>query len=209
MSINVNGLFPGELTPSETIGGCIEIFENVWPTPQDTILSIEKEVENLESGLYWRRAETIGQGAYQNARTNSILDVTHFANITNNSLMQNLHNQFYVLLLAATIPYARKFNIHENLYHEGYSVLKYGKGQEYLPHYDGTTDGGRIISALVYLNNDYAGGEIEFNYFKVKIKPTPGMMILFPSNFAYTHTAHPVKEGTKYSLVTWIRDRQL
>jgi len=209
MAISVNGLYPGELTPDETIGGCIDIFENAWPNPQDTIVSIEKEVANTNSGLYWRRAETMGHGAYQTARTNSILDITHFAEITNNGLMQNIHNQFYISLLASTIPYARKFNIHENLYHEGYSILKYGEGQEYLPHYDGTGFDNRIISALVYLNDDYTGGELEFINFKVKIKPTPGMMILFPSNFAYMHTAHPVKEGIKYSLVTWIRDREM
>jgi predicted 2-oxoglutarate/Fe(II)-dependent dioxygenase YbiX len=66
---------------------------------------------------------------------------------------------------------------------------------------------GRAISALVYLNNDYTGGEIEFPNHNVKIKPLPGMMNLFPSNFAYLHQAHPVIEGTKYALVTWIRDR--
>ena len=43
--------------------------------------------------------------------------------------------------------------------------------------------------------------------FDIKIKPQPGMLILFPSNFAYTHIAHPVTSGSKYALVTWIKDR--
>jgi len=68
---------------------------------------------------------------------------------------------------------------------------------------------GRSISALCYLNSDYEGGEIEFVNFGVKIKPESGMMILFPSNYAYMHIAHPVISGIKYALVTWIRDRMI
>jgi predicted 2-oxoglutarate/Fe(II)-dependent dioxygenase YbiX len=67
----------------------------------------------------------------------------------------------------------------------------------------------RCVSALCYLNDDYEGGELEFTNFNVKIKPLPGMLILFPSNYAYRHVAHPIKSGTKYSLVTWIRDRKI
>jgi predicted 2-oxoglutarate/Fe(II)-dependent dioxygenase YbiX len=35
------------------------------------------------------------------------------------------------------------------------------------------------------------------------------MLILFPSNYAYSHIAHPVTSGTKYAMVTWIRDREI
>jgi len=62
---------------------------------------------------------------------------------------------------------------------------------------------------LVYLNNDYTGGHLEFSNFGIKIKPEPGMLILFPSNFAYSHRSTPITSGIKYSLVTWIRDRQI
>jgi predicted 2-oxoglutarate/Fe(II)-dependent dioxygenase YbiX len=109
--------------------------------------------------------------------------------------------------MASTIPYAQKFNINENLYHESYQALKYRPGEFYKAHYDGGTESGRSISAIVYLNDDYEGGEIEFTNFKIKLKPEKGMLILFPSNYAYTHIAHPVTKGTKYSLVTWIHDR--
>jgi predicted 2-oxoglutarate/Fe(II)-dependent dioxygenase YbiX len=67
---------------------------------------------------------------------------------------------------------------------------------------------GRVVSAILYLNDDYEGGHLEFPNFGIKIKPQAGMLILFPSNYAYTHAAHPVTKGTKYALVTWIRDRQ-
>ena len=207
MALNINGFFPGELTPDATIAGCIDIFENVWPDPKDTILRVEKECLTPDSGAQWSRAETIGHGVFQDARTNNIMSVSQLANITNNLLLQNIHNQFYTLLLAAIHPYSVRYGIQEPLYHEGYSLLKYSKNQEYKKHYDGGTIIQRAISAVVYLNDNYEGGELAFPHFDVKIKPEAGMLILFPSNYAYAHIAHPVTSGTKYALVTWIRDQ--
>jgi predicted 2-oxoglutarate/Fe(II)-dependent dioxygenase YbiX len=208
MTVQVNGLFPGELLPNATVGGCIDIFENAWPNPQETINLLEQECADPDSGISWRRAQTIGHGINQSQRTNSDLAISFIAQETGNKVAQSIHNQFYVTLLAASIPYAKKHHVDE-LYHENYNVLRYRTGQEYKPHSDGSTSTGRAISAICYLNNDYEGGHIEFTRFGVKIKPEPGMLILFPSNYAYEHIAHPVTSGTKYAIVTWIHDRPL
>jgi hypothetical protein len=207
MTHKINGLFLGELVPDTTVGGCIEIFENVWPDPADAISSVEQLVTTPNSGVYWQRASTIGAGPFQQMRTNKLMSITHLAEVADSGVLQNINNQFYTLLLSAGNSYAKRFGIHETFWHEGYQLLKYGVGEEYKAHYDSTTNTGRIISALCYLNSDFEGGELEFINFGIKIKPQPGMLILFPSNYAYTHVAHPVTSGTKYSLVTWIRDR--
>jgi predicted 2-oxoglutarate/Fe(II)-dependent dioxygenase YbiX len=209
MTVVINNFFPGELQPSTIIGGCIAIYENAWPNPENTIKMVENTVGNLDSGVFWQRAETTQEGANQTHRTNKMMGITHLAGITNNAALQNVHNQFYMLLLAASIPYAKRFNIKETLWHEHYQILKYSQGEEYKGHYDGGTSIGRSISCLCYLNEDFEGGELEFPNFHVKIKPEPGMLILFPSNYAYLHIAHPVTSGTKYSMVTWIRDREI
>lgn len=208
MATQIHGIFPGELYPDTTVAGCIDIFENVWPEPAETISLIENECLAPDSGIKWERATTIGHGIHQNIRTNHHLGITRLAYDYNNSVAQNIHNQMYLLLLASTIPYAKKHGIDE-LVHEPYSMLRYRGGQEYSAHFDGHTDTGRSVSAICYLNNDYTGGEIEFVNFNLKIKPEPGMLILFPSNYAYRHIAHPVVNGTKYAIVTWIKDRSV
>ena len=209
MAIQVNGLFPGELIPSTTIAGCIDIYENAWPNPAETIKMIENRCADPNADLAWEKASTFGGGQGQDVRTNRTIGITHHANIDNDPVCQNIHNQFNLMLLAATIPYNQRYRIDELMYHEGYNLLKYSGGQEYHHHYDGSTKSVRFISAICYLNDDYEGGEIEFPFFKVKIKPQPGMLMLFPSNFAYGHIAHPVTKGSKYALVTWIRDREI
>jgi hypothetical protein len=207
MAFKFNGIYYQERIPDVTLGGCIEIYENILPNPIGTIKDIEKEVLNPDSGVSWTRAGTIGAGAFQNARTNRLMDITYTSDVFNNPVVQNLNNLFHSLLIATTNSYASRFNINENFHLENFQLLKYSGGEEYKAHYDGGTSIGRCISALCYMNDNYEGGEIEFVNFGIKIKPQAGMMILFPSNYAYSHVAHPVTKGTKYALVTWVRDR--
>jgi len=104
---------------------------------------------------------------------------------------------------------------HENhVFLESWDLVYWPTGIKMEPHADNIKPDKtpnscpqRDYSSICYLNDDYEGGEIEFPNFGVKIKPEPGMLILFPSNFAYAHRAHPVTKGTKYAMVTWIRDR--
>lgn len=204
----INGMFPGVLKPTKTLAGCIDVYEDAWPYPEETIDMLEQEVFRNESGLSWSRAETTGGGYSQNARTNYDMGITYQAEL-GNSVAQNIHNQMYMLLLATTVDYTQRYGINEPLWHEKYNILKYSTGQEYKAHYDGNTQMGRSLSAIVYLNDNYEGGNVEFVNHKVDIKPKPGMLLLFPSNYAYTHIAHPVKSGTKYAIVTWLHDRPL
>jgi predicted 2-oxoglutarate/Fe(II)-dependent dioxygenase YbiX len=57
------------------------------------------------------------------------------------------------------------------------------------------------VSAVVYLNDDYDGGEIEFPRHNLTLKPKAGDIILFPSNFVYEHASLNISSGTKYSVV--------
>jgi hypothetical protein len=201
-------LFPGKLFPDATVAGCIDIFENAWPSPDLTIEMMEQTCADPESGVSWHKATTIGEGINQDRRTNYHLGITDNAE-RGNPVAQNVHNQMYMLLLAALGPYKEKYGLGHDLWHEPYNMLRYRGGQEYKAHFDGGTDTGRCVSAIVYLNNDYEGGHVEFTNFGVKIKPEPGMLLLFPSNYAYTHIAHPVTSGTKYAIVTWTHDRPM
>jgi predicted 2-oxoglutarate/Fe(II)-dependent dioxygenase YbiX len=89
--------------------------------------------------------------------------------------------------------------------HELISILKYSGLAEYHAHHDHSPDSRRVVSLVACLGEPDEGGELEFPNFDVKIKLNAGSVILFPSNFPYTHIAHPVISGTKYSMVTWFQ----
>lgn len=100
MAFKINGMFVGEIEPTTTIAGCIEIYENIWPYPEETIQRVNESVKNNES--YWNRAETIGKGPFQTERTNQLMPISWLAEVNNSSVLQNIHNQFHTLLLATT-----------------------------------------------------------------------------------------------------------
>lgn len=68
----------------------------------------------------------------------------------------------------------------------------------------GTTS--RVISAILYLNENYDGGELHFPYLDITIKPSSGSVILFPSNFIYTHEVKKITSGTRYSFPNWFHN---
>lgn len=199
------------LQPTEIIGGAIAIYEDAWTNVDETINEVEMVTSDLTSGVRFVPAQTNGDKEtnnfmVQSIRTNFLVPVTDSANINEN--FRKINNKFYELLTGASQFYGKHFDVHESIFDvEGYSLLKYSGGQYYKAHYDGGTDTARSISAILYLNDDYTGGEIEFVNFGIKIKPKAGMLILFPSNYAYRHIAHPVETGTKYAIVTWLHDR--
>jgi len=57
--------------------------------------------------------------------------------------------------------------------------------------------------ALIYLNDDFEGGETDFTQFQIKVKPKQGNMALFPAIWNWLHKTHPVKgENPKYFVGT-------
>lgn len=87
---------------------------------------------------------------------------------------------------------------------EGYTALRYDKGQKFTDHYDVIGNGSqRVLSGILYLNEGYTGGELTFPTMNLQFKPKPGDVIMFPSNFIYVHRSEPIVDGIKYAVVTW------
>jgi YVTN family beta-propeller protein len=86
-------------------------------------------------------------------------------------------------------------------YKEAFNFVKYLPGKYFKIHADHGPYYSCTISAVVYLNDDYEGGEIEFVRHGITIKPEAGDIIVFPSNFVYEHASLEIFSGNKYSVV--------
>ena len=86
-------------------------------------------------------------------------------------------------------------------YFEVFNFVKYEGGEYFKIHADDGPYSSYTISLVVYLNDDYDGGEIEWNRFGLKVKPSAGSIAIFPSTFIYEHASHDIKDGTKYAVV--------
>lgn len=85
------------------------------------------------------------------------------------------------------------------------SLLRYDKSG-FLPAHQDQGVSTRVLSVLLYLNDDYNGGEITFRQSGVTIKPEAGSLVFFPSNFLYVHEVAPVTKGPRYALPTWFHN---
>lgn len=83
-------------------------------------------------------------------------------------------------------------------------IGRYSVGGHYDVHAD-SSDGGRQISGILYLNDDFEGGETHFPNQNITIKPEAGMLVLFPSNFVYAHGSNPITDGKKYICISWFK----
>ena len=81
-------------------------------------------------------------------------------------------------------------------------LLKYD-ASGHLPAHQDQGISSRVLSVLLYLNDDYEGGEIEFRHSNLKFKPKAGSVLFFPSNFLYVHEVYPVTKGPRYALPNW------
>ena len=61
----------------------------------------------------------------------------------------------------------------------------------------------RDYTALVYLNDNFTGGELVFPDRDVVIIPKPGLLVGFPSHHKFVHAVPNVLSGKRYSLPVW------
>jgi len=88
------------------------------------------------------------------------------------------------------------------------SISKYFEGQSMGSHIDSYSDTPKeVLSIVLYLNDNYKGGELYFKNQNIKIKPQSGSLIAFPSVDPYFHESLPVSSGIKYiSPGFWIKN---
>ncbi len=90
----------------------------------------------------------------------------------------------------------------------GYDLLKYETLQYFDEHVDLIPGHdcfkNRQLSIIIYLNDDYLGGETYFPRQELQLKPPAGSMALFPPFYTHPHTSKPVQKGTKFALVNWL-----
>ena len=100
-----------------------------------------------------------------------------------------------------------------------WDIMSYPVAGEFVLHHDsGYHDGTKVvttqnrkISAVLYINSQgagYLGGDIEFPYFAdsatgdtLTLHPESGMLVVFPSNYAFSHVVKPVTAGLRVCAV--------
>jgi hypothetical protein len=119
-----------------------------------------------------------------------------------NEELLDLHEEIYQKLKYCIDDYAKYWGINV-VYYEAFNFVKYeGEGKHFNIHADHGPAYNCTVSAVIYINEDYEGGEIQFPRLDGYVHtPRIGDILLCPSNYIYEHASLPMKSGTKYCVV--------
>jgi hypothetical protein len=127
----------------------------------------------------------------------------HFGQINHENIeLVEMHKEIYDVLKTCVDDYATYWGM-TVVYYEAFNFVKYdGPGQQFRIHADHGPAYNCTVSAVIYLNDNYEGGELYFPRLdKLKYKPKVGDIVLCPSNYIYEHASNDIIKGTKYAVV--------
>jgi|APGre2960657373_1045057.scaffolds.fasta_scaffold00356_23 hypothetical protein len=95
-----------------------------------------------------------------------------------------------------------------NTTYETCQIQKYKKGEGHYGSWhieiENLKSASRIFSMIVYLNDVEEGGETGFLYPEMKVKPTKGGLVIFPSAYPFVHCGFKPISNDKYIVATWL-----
>lgn len=109
------------------------------------------------------------------------------------------------------------YRLTEPIYPDLLQIMSWPVGIHMPPHADNANPDGsshamahRDFSAIVYLNDDYQGGEFYFTALDTVIKPKKGMLVAFTAGFYHEHAVLRVEGSRRLTMpffLTFDRDR--
>jgi Rps23 Pro-64 3,4-dihydroxylase Tpa1-like proline 4-hydroxylase len=195
----------------KTLAPGIVLYSEVIKDSSGLVEGIESEASKI--GLNWSLSEAVIDGVvlvdatirdsdaiyidYQDYEFKGFMNEQH-------AFSAKLGNIFYSSFKDLEADYKNEYGITTS-WHDMYGILKYGPGQKIVNHIDDNIKFNRKVSTVYYINDNYTGGEIVFPRFDLTYKPVANDLLIFPSTYVYNHSVLPVIEGTRYSVVSWLR----
>ena len=177
------------------------IFEKQNALPldicQEMIRRFEEDTENQYQGR-------IGQGATKDQSIKRSTDLV----TSGKDNWQDLDQELFRSLGSAIKEFRESYPFFKGPFKDnGYAIQRTDPGEFYHWHIDGGSHefALRQLVAVWYLN-DVAGpgGETEFSYQNVKVKPEAGKLCLFPPFWTHEHRGVTLESGVKYIATTWV-----
>jgi predicted 2-oxoglutarate/Fe(II)-dependent dioxygenase YbiX len=104
----------------------------------------------------------------------------------------------------------RTCNLAAPLYADTLQIVRWPEGTEAEPHADAVHADGtphrfpwRAFASVIYLNDDFDGGQIYFPTRRLAPAIRPGMLVFFPSTLDYLHGVTKVTRGMRFTVASF------
>jgi len=185
------------------IGNFVGIFKNAFS--KEFCESVIKHYEDMAlSGHGQTRFESHGE-------SKTFKDDTQlFADDIDYVPLRKVTREFNELFWSKFFPvYEQEYaSLKDSGRHTNYAfkVQKTKKGGGYhVWHFESTTreTSNRLLTWILYLNDVQEGGETEFLYQHMRVKPEQGTLVIWPAAFTHTHRGNPPLSNEKYIVTGW------
>ena len=106
---------------------------------------------------------------------------------------------------------SRTYGLTRTLYADGLALVRWRVGDWQGIHADRENlDGSphpypwRDYGSIIYLNDDFDGGQIHFPMQKLEPPIRPGLLAFFPGNVEHAHGVTKVTRGTRYTIASFL-----
>jgi hypothetical protein len=86
-----------------------------------------------------------------------------------------------------------------------YNIYKFREGDFMKEHHDSGLSPDIKLGAVIYLNDDFDGGEIYYPKANLEIKPVARSLVVHPAGMIYRHGVKAVSNGERFSLAGFAR----
>lgn len=185
-------------------------WDNVISCPNELVGFIEEidlEEESYSRIMKWSEWTASNDNNVSYGLTKVIVPNSNNIRIENRKVEQKtryIRNSISMALEMCMERYMKGRGLNQDKYALDQNIInikKWNTGQKMGPHADGQ-DGnyGLAYTMVMYLNDDYEGGEINFPNHDVQIKPKAGSLVMFPATGEFIHEVKPILSGTRYTV---------
>lgn len=181
----------------------INLYKNTISKSDCSALTVSLENELSNSDVFqWKNSEE--EQSLRAALEFSVNEETLGPETDLNRELHKIHSSVFKLIRQCIDDYASSWEININ-YYAPLNFVKYSYPNTYFGlHIDHGPSTVRTVSAILYLNDNYEGGELHFPRIDgLTIKPESGDVIVFPSTYTYRHESMPLLNGTKYVVLAF------
>jgi hypothetical protein len=177
------------------------IFEKRGALPEFLCRDMIRRFEAHQAEQYQGR---IGQQVYEDTGIKRSTDLV----VSGKPHWKDVDNNLFRSLGLALREFREVFPYFKGSFKDmGYAIQRTLPGEYYHWHIDGGSHefSQRQLVAVWYLN-DVAGpgGETEFLYQGIKVRPEEGKLLLFPPFWTHEHRGVTLERGVKYIATTWV-----
>jgi|TARA_Y100000389_G_C17446560_1_gene511978 prolyl 4-hydroxylase len=118
---------------------------------------------------------------------------------------------YFKLLNESYLDYQKQWPFVKTIFNKihigSFNVQKYSEGGHFGKLHSEKTNIGslhRIFAWMTYLNDVDNGGNTNFEFYNLKIKPETGKTLIWPADWTHAHTGEILNKGSKYIITGWM-----